>query len=342
MEEEEGGGGFAPQTGEACLCVHEGTWYQAKVTNINAGAAKPFHIHYHGWNKRHDRWVDAAALRPLKSVGPNDNTRNGVVEAPHPVRQKRKHDTRVDDVSATATKGPEAVPQRVSPDGDGLAVATPGLLTESDFSGVADSRTSEVCASGRLRLPSLPRELKNIIVADWDQIVNEPRHWVPLPRTPTIASVLETFLATKREQRRDQLGKWEEFVEALRTYFDVALPKVLLYRQEREQYERHKPAPGADGPLPSAVYGAEHLLRLLTRLPTLLIHSDLNSQEMPQVQTKLTDFLRFLVRHQADIFLKHYVLRETVLGGRKTRHGRGTAVVTKKHHESCGTTPQPE
>jgi mortality factor 4-like protein 1 len=181
-------------------------------------------------------------------------------------------------------------------------------------------------------------ELKNLIVADWDQIVNEPRHWVPLPRSPTIASILETFLATKRDQRRDQLGKWEELVEALSTYFDVALPKVLLYRQEREQYERYKPTPDASGPPPSAIYGAEHLLRLLTILPTLLTHTNLDSGEVPQVQSKLADFLRFLVRHQADLFLRHYVLRETVLGGfaAVNDRGRGRSTHVRGHSHGRG------
>lgn len=49
-----------------------------------------------------------------------------------------------------------------------------------------------------------------------------------------------------------------EIVKGLRCYFDKALPIMLLYKSEREQYEDSM---GADVS-PSSVYGAEHLLRL--------------------------------------------------------------------------------
>lgn len=310
---------FAPAVGMACRCVHEGTWYQAKVTKVNAGAAQPFHIHYHGWNKRHDRWVDAVALRPLVSVGPTATevyeTENDMVDLQQDVEA-----TMAPTASVSREAAADITVVAPPPGGSGLVTS---VTTELDFSGVVDTMTCQARDEGRLRIPPLPRELKNIMVADWNQIVNEPRHWVPLPRTPTITRIFEAFLATKREQRRDQLGKWEELIEALRTYFDTALPKILLYRQEREQYECHKPLEDANSPLPSALYGAEHLLRLLTRLPTLLAHTDLNPEEVPQIQAKLGDFLRFLVRHQDDLFLGQYVLRETVLGGRKGIRGRG-------------------
>lgn len=51
-----------------------------------------------------------------------------------------------------------------------------------------------------------------------------------------------------------------EILNGLRSYFDKALPAMLLYRQEREQYAEAVPE---DSPVPpSFIYGAEHLLRL--------------------------------------------------------------------------------
>lgn len=50
----------------------------------------------------------------------------------------------------------------------------------------------------------------------------------------------------------------KEIVDGLRCYFDKALPAMLLYKEERQQYKEVI----ADNVSPSGVYGAEHLLRL--------------------------------------------------------------------------------
>lgn len=50
----------------------------------------------------------------------------------------------------------------------------------------------------------------------------------------------------------------EEILKGLRCYFDNALPVMLLYNNERKQYEETVSGDVS----PSSVYGAEHLLRL--------------------------------------------------------------------------------
>ena len=130
----------------------------------------------------------------------------------------------------------------------------------------------------------LARELKELLVLDWEQITTEPKKWVPLPRTPSVANILEELLESKQKHTVDQKRKWAEVVGALLTYFDKALPKLLLYPTERDQFENHKGAP-------SAVYGAEHLLRLFTKLPTLLVKTDLGPAEVTQLQAKLGQVL---------------------------------------------------
>lgn len=56
-------------------------------------------------------------------------------------------------------------------------------------------------------------------------------------------------------------------MKGLRCYFDKALPVMLLYNNERKQYEE---AVSSDVS-PSTVYGAEHLLRLFGK-PILSKH----------------------------------------------------------------------
>lgn len=67
-----------------------------------------------------------------------------------------------------------------------------------------------------------------------------------------------------------------EILKGIRCYFDKALLAMLLYKNEREQYE----AAVGDKVSPSSVYGAEHLLRLfgINRdffFPSLLVRRSL-------------------------------------------------------------------
>lgn len=62
-----------------------------------------------------------------------------------------------------------------------------------------------------------------------------------------------------------------EIVKGLICYFDKALPAMLLYKSERQQYEElivHDVSP-------SSIYGAEHLLRLFgnTDYPGSYLHT---------------------------------------------------------------------
>lgn len=57
----------------------------------------------------------------------------------------------------------------------------------------------------------------------------------------------------------------EEIMKGLSCYFDKALPVMLLYKNEHQQYQEACPA----NAFPSAIYGAEHLLRLFGMLVCL-------------------------------------------------------------------------
>ena len=55
----------------------------------------------------------------------------------------------------------------------------------------------------------------------------------------------------------------------------------------------------AGGLVPSSLYGGEHLLRLLQRLPALLPTGGLAPAALASIEAGLAHFLKFLLRHQA-------------------------------------------
>ena len=219
-------GAFA--VGSACFCAHQSNWYKARVRQVAGdGGRRRYLVHYDGWNARTDAWVDGAALRaadydfgPAAAAEPAAAGGGAAPAAPPAKRRKRG--------AAAAPAAPAAAPA----DGGGA----------------------------RLRLP-LPRELRDVLVRDWEQVTREPRHWPALPRSPTVAELLAGFVDGKAAAAPGaQAAKWRDVGAALLAYFDACLPKLLLYRQEREQWASR----AARGATPAALYGAEHLLRLLS------------------------------------------------------------------------------
>ncbi|KAH9692341.1 protein MRG2 [Citrus sinensis] len=91
---------------------------------------------------------------------------------------------------------------------------------------------------------------------------------VKLPRTPNVDDILEKYcdyMSKKDGLVADSTG---EIVKGLQCYFDKALPIMLLYKSEREQYEDSMAADVS----PSSVYGAEHLLRLFDSCKNIRVH----------------------------------------------------------------------
>ena len=147
----------------------------------------------------------------------------------------------------------------------------------------------------------IPSVLKRQLVDDWDFIVQEPKKLLKLPRTPNVVSIIEDFLASKKKKADDeQYARYEELFAGLRIYFDRALPKILLYRQERAQWDRAKLLHNS----PSQIYGAEHLLRLYVKLPVLLSQVTLPVSEMNQIQNKFTELLNFMQKNTSTLLSK--------------------------------------
>ena len=102
---------------------------------------------------------------------------------------------------------------------------------------------------------------------DWERITQiDPNMLVTLPRSPNVHDIIAEYLESKAKRTTQaSQEKLSELFEGLRIYFDAALPVMLLYRQERAQYdELLKQDPEM---MPSKVYGVEHLLRAADETP---------------------------------------------------------------------------
>ena len=269
-------------TGDDVLAHHGPMIYQAKIMDKGPrqpkdGGAKCMHykLHYQGWNKKWDEWVLPSRIMPL-----NDESRKKQQE--HNAQQRGKDKERK--LQKKAEKAKESA--------------------QSKKRKIDATRELEDDAGEAVVKLTIPFSLKKQLVDDWENVTREPRHLVPLPRKPTVSMLLEQYVEQKRKQAPGTAANFAEVCDGVKLYFDRALGTILLYRSERAQYDDLK-AQDPDTAM-SDVYGAEHLLRLFVRLPYLLAQTDLDETEMAQLQQKLVDLLKWLQKHQQQLFLKEY------------------------------------
>ncbi|CAG0907730.1 unnamed protein product [Cyprideis torosa] len=87
----------------------------------------------------------------------------------------------------------------------------------------------------------------------------------------------------------------------IREYFNVMLASQLLYKPERDQYD--KLTQGQDKPkLASEVYGAVHLVRLFTKLGHCLVYTSLDESQVAARQAEFADVLKFISKKAAHYF----------------------------------------
>ena len=155
----------------------------------------------------------------------------------------------------------------------------------------------EAAMAARLEL-SLPAVLRLQLLADMDAVAREGRS-VPLPRRPCVREVLARYVELRTPRSKTKAdASVAEVAEGLLRYFDEALPRVLLYAEEKFLHAQWM----VSGTKPSEVYGAEHFLRLFVRLPDLLPYHRLDPASQDLLQERLQDVLHYLSKHRAKYF----------------------------------------
>ena len=200
------------------------------------------------------------------------------------------------------------------------AAKVPGKKKKPAAANGEDANAPAAEPSEQEETPSLRLELsaslKRELITGWERITREGK-LLSLPRSVTAAEVLRRFEEDAKAKARsaEQAALASECAAGLKAYFDGALRASLLYAEERAQAEavlaggERFDAGGDEGKKmePSAVYGAEHLLRLFVKLPELLPLRDMDAAAAKAVQAKLAEVLRWMQRNAAAHFGGEYV-----------------------------------
>lgn len=265
---------------EKVLAFHSGQYYEAKVIRALYEENKwGFFVHYTGWNKTWDEWVGTDRL--LKHTEENV--------------QKQK-----------------ALKERLEMEMKTKAVQAPQMKLKN--SGVSRGRKrkndnlnkeKDLVPLEKLVNLQIPPTLKKQLVDDCEFITHQSK-LVKLPRAPNVQDICKKYCEYRSKKDVMMPESTAEIMKGLRCYFDKALPAMLLYKSERQQYTYEI----RDDVSPSMVYGAEHLLRLFVKLPELLVHANIEEETLAELHQKLVDFLRFLQKNQTAFFLSRYHVPE--------------------------------
>ncbi|WRX30113.1 RNA binding activity-knot of a chromodomain - like 1 [Theobroma cacao] len=255
--------------GEKVLAFHNLRIYEAKVLKFdNRSNGWHYFVHYLGWNKNWDEWV--AVDRLMKFTEEN--------------RQKQE--------ALNKTLAEEKkVEFHTSKRGTGRVFH---FKLKHPKGGRGKKRKNDSISKEKSAVPSekivsiqLPLTLRKQLVNDCEFITHLGK-LVKLPRIPTVEDILKMYLDYRSKKDGTVTDSVQEIFKGIRVYFNKALPVMLLYKSERQQYDDTI----TEDICPSTVYGAEHLLRLFVKLPELLVRADIEEETLLELQQKLVDFLK--------------------------------------------------
>ncbi|XP_011029225.1 PREDICTED: chromatin modification-related protein EAF3-like isoform X1 [Populus euphratica] len=265
---------------EKVLAFHSGQYYEAKVIRALYEENKwGFFVHYTGWNKTWDEWVGTDRL--LKHTEEN-------VQKQKALKERLEMEMK--------TKAVQAPQMKLKNSG-----VSRGRKRKNDN----HNKEKDLVPLEKLVNLQIPPTLKKQLVDDCEFITHQSK-LVKLPRTPNVQDICKKYCEYRSKKDVMMPESTAEIMKGLRCYFDKALPAMLLYKSERQQYTYAI----RDDVSPSMVYGAEHLLRLFVKLPELLVHANIEEETLTELHQKFVDFLRFLQKNQSAFFLSRYHVPE--------------------------------
>lgn len=280
--------------GEAVLAYHGPRIYEAKVLKAELrGTDWAYLIHYLGWSKKWDEWMGGDRL--LKKTEENIARQQSLFKEEKDKKAAKKRKERAAAAAAAGAAHDKDTKGAVKAD---EGPKSPGgkpkkRKAEKDGEGKSGEEKPQL-----IKIP-LSTQIRRQLVDDYSCIVKEGK-LLKLPRAPNVAQILDAWLASRGSVDSSANDATAEVASGLKAYFDRALPVMLLYKQERAQFE--ETIPEGSKTSPSEVYGPEHVLRLFTKMPELLAYVTMEDEAMSHLLQKLNDFLKFIQKNSASYF----------------------------------------
>ncbi|XP_021852756.1 protein MRG1 isoform X2 [Spinacia oleracea] len=252
--------------GERVIASHGEFLYKAKVVKVKSEDGWLFYVHYMGWKKSWDEWVKVDRLMKY-----TDENLQKVSQTAEGVKAGYLYPSKFGAFDAGGKKHKK----------DSALLCRKRKRKHNMLKGKFNESEEKIINI------SVPLTLKKQLIADF-VFIKQTGKLVKLPRTPNVNDITEKYLDYRRKKDLVMSTSLGEILSGLCAYFNKALPMMLLYNNERQQYQEAI----NENTSPSRVYGAEHLLRLFVKLPALLYDLNIEEETLRNLLGNIHDFLK--------------------------------------------------
>eukprot|EP01096_Ripella_sp_DP13-Kostka_P016674 TRINITY_DN8209_c0_g1_i1.p1 TRINITY_DN8209_c0_g1~~TRINITY_DN8209_c0_g1_i1.p1 ORF type:complete len:314 (-),score=141.56 TRINITY_DN8209_c0_g1_i1:14-826(-) len=166
--------------------------------------------------------------------------------------------------------------------------------------------THEDTPAAKIDLTSV---LRKILLEDRD-LINHHKSLVRLPRTHSVHYILDRFKedsGLSQMSDSSNMGFRRAILADLEILFEVSLGSRLLYRFERPQFEDIHQKINSGEPVGrlSQIYGPEHFVRFLSKLPELLSAFPVDLETHLALCAEVSELIKFLSKSAPQITGSH-------------------------------------
>eukprot|EP00816_Leptocylindrus_hargravesii_P004967 CAMPEP_0196805612 /NCGR_PEP_ID=MMETSP1362-20130617/5405_1 /TAXON_ID=163516 /ORGANISM="Leptocylindrus danicus, Strain CCMP1856" /LENGTH=396 /DNA_ID=CAMNT_0042178641 /DNA_START=6 /DNA_END=1196 /DNA_ORIENTATION=- len=295
-----------------------------------------YFLHFQGWNTKWDKWVEEDMLvedspenrelcksRMKAARSKKKNKKARLDEQVKELKQKKEEEKKA--AKKAVKEAAEMAAELKRKKKEEAEAASEGAAKHARY--LLENDLEDFSARSDVQHVQIPFTLKKVLIDEYERITVEtvalngyPQRMVAdLPATISIKTVLERYKEVKLGSCKGTYAEaskkgWEVMVNGLLSFFNESLSLFCLYRHEKPQFRSIiSMADNSDerfaGKEYCEIYGCEFLLRLIVRLPVLLVDyraSPLAAKEMKNIVSKLGDLTRYLQKNQNEFFRQPY------------------------------------
>lgn len=329
--------------GETVLCYHGPLLYEAKCVKSELKNKTPSYlVHYSGWNKSWDEWVEGPRILKSNEENLKKQTELFATHGTSKIASKIKSNSRKSVANSMKSTNPEKSNEYDKSsngiDGDekeggflsaGSAVLRNNSTTSSNGSDSKkkrqklDDEKDEYIVKSDISI-KINDELKAVLQDDYHNIVTQTK-LVKLPSAYTVEMILEDYSTYKIKKQFDR-NILASTIEALKNHFNSTLPLKLLYNFEKLQYiEVIKDS----NKKPTEIYGGMHFLRLFTEISRSLSYTYWDEICTKQLILHIEDFLKYITEHRSKVFSSKMYFNPPVSYTQKAPAFNSTSIIVE-------------
>jgi hypothetical protein len=204
------------QEGDAICVADRGKMYSAKVIKAaKAGNIFRYFIHFQGWAKKYDTWVDEHIICCETDIAGKERLRLSLGGGSKAVGNGKKTSVSSDMNGIDSVEGAEEASSSSSSSSSTSTSIKRKVITEDHMIAAKKKRkelaqkdlideNSGIDAEYSSKVP-IPLNIKKHLVDEWSLVTGTAKRLINLPRPITVANIIEEFL----DQKEKKIGSEE-------------------------------------------------------------------------------------------------------------------------------------